>query len=70
VPSHGGDTVWLGVIDGQGRAVSLIQSIYWEFGSGVVLANTGVLWQNRGVSFSLSENALNVLRPGESRSTR
>ena len=64
VPSHGGDTVWLGVIDGQGRAVSLIQSIYWEFGSGVVLANTGVLWQNRGVSFSLSENALNVLRPG------
>jgi gamma-glutamyltranspeptidase/glutathione hydrolase len=44
--------------------VSLIQSIYWEFGSGVVLANTGVLWQNRGVSFSLSEDALNVLRPG------
>jgi gamma-glutamyltranspeptidase len=63
-PAQGGDTVWLGVIDGQGRAVSLIQSIYWEFGSGVVLADTGVLWQNRGVSFSLSENALNVLRPG------
>jgi len=64
VPAQAGDTVWLGVIDGQGRAVSLIQSIYWEFGSGVVLASTGVLWQNRGVSFSLSENALNVLRPG------
>jgi len=63
-PAPGGDTVWLGVIDGQGRAVSLIQSIYWEFGSGVVLQDTGVLWQNRGVSFSLSENALNVLRPG------
>ncbi len=60
----GGDTVWLGVIDAQGRAVSLIQSIYWEFGSGVVLRDTGILWQNRGVSFSLSENALNVLRPG------
>jgi gamma-glutamyltranspeptidase/glutathione hydrolase len=63
-PVQSGDTVWLGVIDGQGRAVSLIQSIYWEFGSGVVLADTGVLWQNRGVSFSLSAAALNVLRPG------
>ncbi len=63
-PSQTGDTVWLGVVDGQGRAVSLIQSIYWEFGSGVVLGDTGILWQNRGVSFSLSERALNVLRPG------
>ncbi len=64
VPARDGDTVWLGVIDNEGRAVSLIQSIYWEFGSGVVLQDTGVLWQNRGVSFSLSEKALNVLRPG------
>ena len=63
-PATSGDTVWLGVIDGEGRAVSLIQSIYWEFGSGVVLADTGVLWQNRGMSFSLSGGALNVLRPG------
>jgi len=63
-PAPGGDTVWLGVIDGQGRAVSLIQSIYWEFGSGVVLQDTGVLWQNRGMSFSLSESALNALCPG------
>ena len=63
-PAKSGDTVWLGVIDGQGRAVSLIQSIYWEFGSGVVLKDTGILWQNRGVSFSLSQDALNVLRPG------
>ncbi|MFB3816739.1 MAG: gamma-glutamyltransferase family protein [Candidatus Methylomirabilales bacterium] len=62
-PAQAGDTVWLGVVDGAGRAASLIQSIYWEFGSGVVL-DTGVLWQNRGVSFSLSEAALNVLRPG------
>jgi len=63
-PAHDGDTVWLGVIDNDGRAVSLIQSIYWEFGSGVVLQDTGVLWQNRGVSFSLSGTTLNVLRPG------
>ncbi len=63
-PAQAGDTVWLGVIDAEGRAVSLIQSIYWEFGSGVVLGDTGVLWQNRGVSFSLSDRALNVIRPG------
>jgi len=63
-PAQGGDTVWLGVIDGAGRAVSLIQSIYWEFGSGVVLGGTGILWQNRGLSFSLAEGPLNLLRPG------
>ncbi len=63
-PPQGGDTVWMGVVDSAGRAVSFIQSIYWEFGSGVVLEDTGVLWQNRGVSFSLAEGALNVVRPG------
>lgn len=59
-----GDTVWLGAIDGEGRAVSFIQSIYWEFGSGMVLPQSGVLWQNRGTSFSLTEGATNELKPG------
>jgi gamma-glutamyltranspeptidase len=59
-----GDTVWMGVIDSEGRAVSFIQSIYHEFGSGVVLEQSGLNWQNRGCSFSLDEKALNVLRPG------
>lgn len=59
-----GDTVWLGAIDGDGRAVSFIQSIYWEFGSGLVLPSSGVLWQNRGTSFSLDEAQLNFLAPG------
>ena len=58
------DTVWLGVVDGDGRAVSFIQSIYHEFGAGIVLADSGVNWQNRGASFSLDEHALNTLRPG------
>ena len=62
--SSPGDTIWMGVIDGAGRAVSFIQSIYHEFGSGVVLNESGVNWQNRGCSFSLNEGALNVLRPG------
>jgi gamma-glutamyltranspeptidase/glutathione hydrolase len=60
-----GDTVWMGAIDGEGRAVSFIQSIYWEFGSGVVSSSTGVLWQNRGVSFSLQPGHRNVLAPGK-----
>jgi gamma-glutamyltranspeptidase/glutathione hydrolase len=59
-----GDTVWLGAIDGAGRAVSFIHSIYWEFGAGVVLEETGIQWQNRGSSFALEPSALNRLLPG------
>ncbi|WP_447895505.1 gamma-glutamyltransferase family protein [Vreelandella sp. GE22] len=59
-----GDTIWMGTVDSEGRSVSFIQSIYWEFGSGVVLPESGVLWQNRGVSFSLDENSLRGLGPG------
>ncbi len=59
-----GDTVWMGVMDAQGRSVSMIQSIYHEFGCGIVLRDSGINWQNRGVSFSLNPNALNALQPG------
>jgi gamma-glutamyltranspeptidase/glutathione hydrolase len=59
-----GDTVWLGVCDEAGVAVSFIQSIYHEFGSGLVLPRSGINWQNRGCSFSLDPNARNSLRPG------
>jgi gamma-glutamyltranspeptidase/glutathione hydrolase len=59
-----GDTIWMGAIDAQGRAVSFIQSLYWEYGSGCVLPRTGVLMQNRGVAFSLDAGAVNPLRPG------
>ena len=64
VPGAPGDTVWLGAADGEGRVVSFIHSIYWEFGSGVCLPETGIQWQNRGSSFSLNGDALNHLRPG------
>jgi gamma-glutamyltranspeptidase/glutathione hydrolase len=63
-PSEPGDTIWLGVIDGRGRSVSFIQSIFFEFGSGVVLPETGVLWQNRGSSFTLSGASPRRLAPG------
>jgi len=62
-PSLPGDTVWFGVIDAQGRMVSVIQSLYWEFGAGVVLPTTGLLWQNRGASFQLGAGP-NQLAPG------
>ncbi|MGZ8231756.1 MAG: gamma-glutamyltransferase [Burkholderiales bacterium] len=61
--SGAGDTVWLGVIDAQGRAVSFIQSLYHEFGCGAVLEKTGINWQNRGCSFSLDQYAINALMP-------
>jgi len=60
----GGDTIWMGAADRDGRMVSFIQSVYWEFGSGVVLPGSGVCWQNRGISFSLEDDALQALRPG------
>jgi gamma-glutamyltranspeptidase/glutathione hydrolase len=58
-----GDTVWMGVIDSEGRAVSFIQSIYHEFGCGAVLNDTGINWQNRGCSFSLDQFSINALMP-------
>ncbi|MEO8385500.1 MAG: gamma-glutamyltransferase, partial [Betaproteobacteria bacterium] len=60
-----GDTIWMGVIDKEGRAVSFIQSIYHEFGTGIVLKESGVNWQNRGASFSLDPKALLAIRPGK-----
>ncbi|MDA0982683.1 MAG: gamma-glutamyltransferase family protein [Proteobacteria bacterium] len=63
--SKPGGTVWMGVIDGAGRAVSFIQSIYHEFGSGLVLPTSQVNWQNRGCSFSLDASRINCLRPGK-----
>ena len=62
-PTAPGDTIWMGAADKSGRVVSYIQSVYWEFGSGVVVPETGVLWQNRGAGFSLQDGP-NRLQPG------
>jgi gamma-glutamyltranspeptidase/glutathione hydrolase len=63
-PAAPGDTIWMGAIDRESCAVSFIQSLYWEFGSGLVLEDTGLLWQNRGSSFGLGEGARHALAPG------
>ncbi|MEL0628175.1 gamma-glutamyltransferase family protein [Psychromonas aquatilis] len=60
-----GDTIWMGACDQYGTMVSFIQSIYWEFGSGVVLPSTGITWNVRGKSFTLDEQHHNVLAPGK-----
>ncbi|REL27625.1 gamma-glutamyltranspeptidase [Thalassotalea euphylliae] len=56
-----GDTVWLAARDQRGQMVSFIQSIYWEFGAGVVMKDGGFTWNNRGISFSLDSAATNCL---------
>jgi gamma-glutamyltranspeptidase/glutathione hydrolase len=58
-----GDTTWFGAIDSKGRVVSAIQSIYHEFGSGLTLPKTGIVWQNRGCSFSLNSSHIQALMP-------
>jgi gamma-glutamyltranspeptidase/glutathione hydrolase len=63
-PAGKGDTIWVGAADSSGLAVSYIQSLYFEFGSGCVLPGTGIIVQNRGSSFSLDPGALNPLEPG------
>ena len=63
-PVDKGDTIWLGAIDGNGIAVSFIQSIYFEYGSGCVLPETGIVWQNRGASFLLDRPGPRLLAPG------
>ncbi|WP_246476495.1 gamma-glutamyltransferase [Salicibibacter cibi] len=59
------DTVYLSVADGEGNGVSLIQSIYHEFGSGFIPEGSGILLQNRGSYFSLKEDHINTLEPNK-----
>lgn len=60
-----GGTTYLCVVDGDGMAVSLIQSVYGSFGSGVVAPGTGVVLQNRGAGFSREPGHPNALAPGK-----
>jgi gamma-glutamyltranspeptidase/glutathione hydrolase len=63
--SRGGGTVYLATVDADGNAVSLIESNYMGFGSGVVDPVTGIHYQNRGSYFSLDPTHPNVLAPGK-----
>ncbi|SEC61628.1 gamma-glutamyltransferase family protein [Paenibacillus sp. GP183] len=58
-----GGTVYLAAADGEGNMVSFIQSHSGDFGSGIVIPDTGICMQNRGASFSLDPEHHNVLEP-------
>jgi gamma-glutamyltranspeptidase/glutathione hydrolase len=62
---RGGGTIYLATVDADGNAVSLIESNYMGFGSGVVDPATGIHYQNRGSYFSLEPDHPNVLAPGK-----
>jgi len=63
VAQEAGDTVYLCAADEHGNVVSLIQSVAYDFGSGVVAEGTGMLLQNRGAYFKLDPAHVNRLEP-------
>ena len=61
----GGDTVYVTAADASGTMISYIQSNYTGFGSGVVVPDTGIYFQNRGSGFSLEPGHPNEVGPGK-----
>ena len=60
-----GDTVYLSAVDAAGRCVSVLQTVYFDWGSGVVAGDTGILWHNRGAAFSTDPTHHNAIEPGK-----
>jgi len=64
-PPERGDTTYLSTADAGGMMVSLIQSNYWSFGSGLVPDGLGFALQNRGLLFNFEKGHANVYVPGK-----
>jgi gamma-glutamyltranspeptidase/glutathione hydrolase len=58
-----GDTIYMTAADGKGNFVSLIQSLFSDFGSGVVAGDTGILLHNRGSAFNLTPGSPDQIAP-------
>jgi gamma-glutamyltranspeptidase/glutathione hydrolase len=58
-----GDTIYMTAADGKGNFVSLIQSLYSDFGSGIVAGDTGILLHNRGSGFNLTAGHPDQIAP-------
>jgi len=64
-PFGASDTVYVSCVDGKGNACSFINSVYNNFGSGLVVPGTGIVLQNRAALFSLDPDHPNALEPGK-----
>ena len=60
-----GDTVYIAATDQNGNCVSMLQTVYFDWGSGMIAGDTGILWHNRGASFNLDPASPNCLKPGK-----
>ena len=61
----GSDTVCFSIVDEKGMAVSFINSLYGDFGTGIVTAKTGVIFHNRGKGFVLDPRHPNCIAPAQ-----
>jgi gamma-glutamyltranspeptidase/glutathione hydrolase len=64
-PQAHGDTIYMTVADRDGNVVSLIQSIFEAFGSGIVAGDTGIALHNRAALFTLQAGHPNIIAPGK-----
>jgi len=62
-PAQPADTAWLAAIDAHGRGASVIQSLFYDWGSACTIGDTGILWHNRGAAFASNKAHPNAWAP-------
>jgi gamma-glutamyltranspeptidase / glutathione hydrolase len=64
-PTPGSDTVYVTVVDRDRMAVSIINSLYSQFGSGIATEKSGIMLHNRGACFMVDPNHPNAIGPSK-----